>query len=338
MPDNINEWYALALANSNFVQSTFYDAIQSFFESTPIYIQLKNEGKLAAGLKVYYTVSKKMKSLTANISGVLQQFSEFIIVAKFEQQNIDLVRTTFENEIEKLIQKHQVNKLIVSGYFGPSNQLIQYSKSKLVKDVHFNIATVDIQKNDEELLKSFNRNTKRNVQKAIEEQLKFVKAKDDLSDFFEVMHAIYIKQQTGVNVPNFKYIHRAYELFIKHKMVDVYMVYKGETPIAAMYFYKFGKKAYSSYGGAVKNNFGAGQFGYYELMKVYRDEGITDFIFGQTGSSNKYLNDKFNVGITNFKLGFSPTEQPSFTQHFIFSPTKEKIWKAFLKLNALIRG
>ena len=334
-PSDASSWNELARLNGNYIQSTHYDAVQSFYDVQPIYLEMYDADKLVAGLKLSHTFAKSFRFLTASISGLLHQFSEFIVHPEFTALDDIAIGKLFEAEMDKLIQKHQINHLVIGGFFGPITRLINYEKATPTTDSPFNIASVNIQKSDEDILKSFNRNTRRNIKTAVDEQLSFRKAKDDLSDFFEVMDVIYNKQQSGVKVPNFNYIKHAYKAMEKVGLVDVYMVYKDEEPLSTMYFYKMGNKAYSVFGGAVRNTFGAGQFGYYELMKLHRDQGIHEFIFGQTGSSEKYLNDKFNIGITNFKLGFSPTEQASFTHHYIFSPFKEKLWQTFIKLNAM---
>lgn len=332
-PSDIQGWDALANANGNFFQSTLFDKVQDYFSLIPHYIEVYVDNRLVGGVKLYYLHNTKLGILSSILSRKFYQHGEWLIDTKGDETENRTISLKLSEAIKKHARDTRATILQAIGFYGPKEQLVNFEGVSMARDFQFNVASVRIDKSDEELIKSFNRNTRRNINKAIDENLSLERDNDELSHFFRVMTAIYDEQQSGARKPDFKFIADTYQKIKNDGVVDVFITSRDGNPLAATFFVRLGDTAYSWYGGAVRNDIGAGHFAYYELMKMYRDKGIKNFVFGQVSSpSQEDLAEKFVKGISGFKRGFSPEEKESYNRIFLLKPFYCKTWNLLLKL------
>lgn len=329
-PSNTNAWDDLCLANSNLVQSTHFDKVQAFYKQKPIYIEIWENSQLVAGVKLQFWQSEK-NFLTKKISKRLSQFGEIIFLKKEE---LNTYKKILQDAVSKIIKERKIVVYSIGNFYG-NNELLVKPKLEPKTKNEFLTAYVNIDKSDEELLSSFNRNTRRNIKKAEESELSF-HIINDIEDFLIIEKAVYDQQQ-GVKPPNFDYIR-----YMWNKIGNQYIVIGKtglrEKSLAGGFFYVYGESAFSVFGGAVKNDLGAGHYFYFKLMKHLRDKGIKKFYFGQIAKEIDKQNEKFSIGITNFKRGFRCVEVEAEKNQFVNNIYKKKFFEVIIKIYSYMKS
>lgn len=326
-PSNSDLWEKLCLQSSNLVQSQRFDSIQKFYNQLPVYFELWDQNQLLAGVKCYLYESTKWKLVTASLSRRLTQMSEFMIQSDCLGQSDEI-----KNQLNEAVLSYlKNNKVTLFVSFGIYNSLDWSLKITSLSPNVFSYFTsyVDINKTDEELINSFNRNTKRNIEKAKQAGVVF-ETTDDVDRFLKIEEQVYA-QQNGVNPPNFEYIRYNVKHFPKENCQLAVATQDG-VDLAGGLIYVHGEIAYSVFGGSVKNAQGAGHLFYYEWMKRLKVQGVKRFYFGQIAKEYDPKNEKFTLGITNFKRGFRCVEIETAKTTYILSPLKHKLWKLITAL------
>ncbi len=334
-PADFNEWNALAETNSNFFQSSYYDSIQNYFKNKPVYFELKQKGKLIAGVKLLFWESNKLGFFTRAISKSLLQHGEIIYDSNLiDSSSLQLCLIELKNAVHKFIIENRIVQYTVQGVYG-QDELLLSIKEKIVFEFEFNSGFVDMDnKSAEQLIEGFNRNTKRNLKKTNESQLVFSELNDS-KVFNDTMEIIFSQQFPPKPPPYRNYVNSYFTNLEDKKVLSVHQVKFGDNVLAISLFVKNGKTAYSLFGGSIKNEIGAGHYLYYNLMKLFIKEGITKFYFGQVSRELDSGNKKFTQGISGFKRGFGITELRSFKKIFITNKFKYRLWKMMLKIQEL---
>jgi len=327
-PTDINLWNKLCEENGNLVQSTHFDEVQLFFKQKPIYFEVWSNNILIAGVKFYFWESSKIGLITKILSKRLSQHGELLLSHNYLREKAHIINL-LQKELTSYIKQHKIVTYACGNLYGNTTLLLKPAGQMPTKITEFLTAYVDIDKNEDELLASFNRNTKRNIKKAIEGNINF-ELTSDIERFLQIEQAVY-NQQPGISPPNFDYIRHIYNNSANNILIGLSTA--GKTDLAGGFFYIFGDSAFSVFGGAKSNNIGAGHFFYFEMMKYLSKQGIKKFYFGQIAKEIDKNNEKFSVGITNFKRGFRGEEIESEKLNFVINHKKKKLWKILLAVN-----
>jgi hypothetical protein len=319
-------WNDLCFSNNNLTQHTINDEIQKEYKQEPYYVEVFHNAELIGGVRFYYWHSSKLGFITEVMSKSIYITSEFIYSENIYKNTI---RKLLSTQIEKFIVDNNISIASTNNFLGGLENKI-YLKFPVKSLFDYNVAVVYIDKDDESILKSFNRNTKRNVTKALENNTN-VDTNISIQNFLELEKKVY-DQQPEVKAINYKYIENTYYSLSKYNFVSISLAKINEEVFAGGFFTVFNKCAYSNFGGAKKNILGAGQFLYYELMKKYRDQGVTSFVFGQVAKTEDESNIKFSVGISSFKRGFGCVELPSSKVTYTINKTNVFLWEIMLKI------
>jgi len=325
-PVDAEQWNVLATKNGNLIQSTYFDEVQDFYNQIPIYFEVFKEDRLICGVKLYFWASKKNRFIRA-ISKSLTQFGELIFDETYKSELLELNKL-LSGAASEFIKDNRIVKVTLNGFYGDTELLLNLD-FKPVSFFRFNVAHVDLNRKNETILKSFNRNTRRNILKAEGCNLEFI-PNASIDSFLKVEKTVFEQQKR--TPPNLEYIKHAYNALNKYNLVYVSLVNSDSTALSAAFFIILGDAAYSNFGGAVKNNEGAGQFIYYSLMKEFKKRGIGKFYFGQVAREVNQYNKKFSVGISTFKRGFRCIETESFKATYITDKLRGTLWTILLKI------
>jgi hypothetical protein len=330
-PNNKSQWDDLCYQNGNLNQATIFDSLQIYFKQEPIYFEVLNEKSLIGGVKLYEWCSKKLGNITKVISYSISQLGEIILSSTLDDETINNVLSALKIKVQEYILSNNYTNYTTGGVYGNEDLLIALDKNH-DSESFFNASYVDISKTEADILKGFNRNTKRNLAKADESNLEFIEIKDvDL--FNSILKEVYGQQYPPQKPPTAGYVKKIAEVLLSTDKLDMHVVKHNGKVLSASYFSKLGDTAYSWFGGSIKNDVGAGQFLYWELMKKYKTEGITKFYFGQVAIEGSEENKKFQ-GISNFKRGFGLVELKSFKKIYILKPIKHRLWKTLMRLRS----
>lgn len=324
-PIEKDKWNELCLQNNNFVQSTFFAISFDFYMQKAVYFQVYNQDKLIAGVLFSFWESKKLGNITSSISRKLSQFGEIVYNKEFDYKEII---STLSVHLTDYLKQNKIVSYSTGNLYGNTELLVKPMNLTPISSTPFNVGYVDLKGSQDELLKSFNRNTKRNIRSANENNLTF-QIIDDIERFLNIEKAVYDKQP-GITGPNFDYIRYLFRKMEQPNIVIATCSLNNED-LAGGFFYIFGKTAFSVFGGAKHNNVGAGHYFYFEFMKHLQGLGVEVFYFGQI-AIEKDENTKFSIGISNFKRGFKCTEIPSEKNIYILKPVKYKLWNKLLNI------
>ena len=327
-PSNISAWNELCEKEGNFVQSVHYDAIQIFFGLTPIYFEVFENEKLIGGVKLFYSINPKF--FLNKISATLLQFGELICLKDvyFKECKLLLI-----DKVESFVMEKKVTTFTAYNFYGDKTKLLTISKFSATKIFEFNVAMVDLVKN-EDLLKSYNRNTRRNIKKAQEANLQTVIENDNIDGFNKVLNNVYKQQNNLAGCPNLDFVKHTRE---SAKDYINLCFCKDESQIySAVLSGDFGGSSYSWFGGTLRNEIGSGQLMYFDLMTRLQEKGFKRFYFGQIAKAVDSANEKFSVGITTFKRGFNCEEIDSHKITYIIKPLHYKLWNFMLNVRKRI--
>lgn len=321
-----SEWEKLCVINGNLFQSQSFDKLQLYFQQTPVYFEVIADDKLIAGVKMYHYEARKLNFLLGRISKKLTQQGELILAPDHSKKKGSILNV-LTYELDEYVKRNQYVSYESIGYLGPQELLLSL-KGRSTSKKEYNTAYVDLTLDESDLLSSFNRNTKRNIKKAIESnvQLEII---TDIERFLAVEKIVY-DQQPEVSPPNFDFI-RENTRSLKKGDFEIGIASYQNKDLASGLIYKKGNIAYSVFGGAVQNDVGAGHFFYFELMKRLKMDGVEKFYFGQVAKEENDHNKKFSKGISNFKRGFRCVELESAKETYTLHPMKNYLWKLILK-------
>lgn len=321
-PSSTEDWNFICEKEGNFVQSTHYDPIQKFYDLNPIYFEIYSEQKLVGGIKCF--LGKNKRKFFDKISTFILQFGEIICL---NPSDFIPVKAILEKEIRDYLTKNKIVSFIAYNFYGDISKLVTLTNYSSLKKFEFNVAMVDLEKNTD-LLKSYNRNTKRNIKKAEEAQLKVNILNEDIDTFNVNLKKVYEQQNNLKGCPNLD--------FVKHTQlaamdyINLCFCKNQDEILSEVLTADFGPTSYSWFGGTLKNDLGSGQLMYFELMKKLQENGFKRFYFGQIARKDAVENEKFSIGISTFKRGFNCEEIESHKITYILKPFQYKLWNLIL--------
>jgi hypothetical protein len=328
-PSNISAWNELCEKEGNFVQSVHYDAIQFFFGHRPIYLEVFEKEKLIGGVKFFYSINQKF--FLNKISATLLQFGELIC---FSDVYFEECKSLLIKDLETLVVDKKVTTFTAYNFYGNKSKLLTISKFSATKIFEFNVAMVDLVKN-EDLLKSYNRNTRRNIKKAQEANLQTVIENDKIDGFNKVLNNVYEQQNNLSGCPNLDFVKQTKEA--APEFINLCFCKDEQRIYSAVLSGDFGGTSYSWFGGTLRNEIGSGQLMYFDLMTRLQKKGFKRFYFGQIAKVADSTNEKFSVGITTFKRGFNCEEIDSHKVTYIIKPLHYKLWNFLINVRKKIR-
>ncbi|MBL4734718.1 MAG: hypothetical protein JKY18_05150 [Flavobacteriales bacterium] len=324
-PSDPDVWNKLAEQNGNLVQSTHYDKIQAYYNHKPIYFEVKREDSLIGGVKLYYWASRKISFITKPLSQRLTQLGEAIIDGN---SNIDQILPFLFEEVRAFVKSSRVASVTISGIYGDKQKLITLSNLN-VKSNSFNIASIDLTIAEEELWSNIHVKHRNAINNASKNNLVFIR-EDNIDAFLRLLHQTYSSQHKSA--PNVEYIKHTYNELKDRNLVDLFFVKNGSDYLSGALNERFGNFATYTFAGNEKNNLGSGNFLQWEIMKTYKQLGISKYILGQVAPQKDPGNLKFSEGISRFKRRFGTTEVSTHSQTYILNKLYFKVWKATTSL------
>ena len=327
-PSDAESWDALCALEGNAVQETAFSQVQHYFANTrQIFVEvLSEEQRLIGGVRLALYQSTRLGGLAGLFTRALSQLGEFFIHPEYQHRGPE-IKGKLMDSLFRIARERRAVTFSASGIYGGLDRLL-LPEMKPSKLFDFNASYVPIDKGLPEIEASFNRRTKRSLRKATETGLIFEPATID--GFLDVLRAVYAQQSDG-KPPDYDYIRFAHSVLSPRGKVATHMVRQQERALSCSLFLKAGARVYSWFGGAIKNDVGAGHLNYLELMKIYKAQGVERFYFGQVAndqtdqSLNKFAN------ISDFKRGFGLVEAPSCSATYVLSPRKKQIWNLILR-------
>ena len=167
-----------------------------------------------------------------------------------------------------------------------------------------------LDRSDNEMLKSFSENTKRNIKKATKENVIAMvnNSEEGLYLFYDMFCST--RQKHGLPPQPLLFFKNIFNHIIKSESGDIIIAMHKNRAIAGAIYFKFGQK--------VIYKFGASYITFYDLrgnhavmwfaIKKYLTEGYTEFDFGKT--------EILNEGLRKFKLGWNTIESFIYNTRF----------------------
>ena len=168
---------------------------------------------------------------------------------------------------------------------------------------HFYVHHLDLIRGHEEILRHLRSSTRRNIKKALKNNLEI-----EISDDIESVKGFYslnciTRKRHGLPPQPFRFFEKVHEHIIsKGSGVVLIARYKGEPVASAVYFH-FGGQAIYKYGAScMKYQYlRANNLIMWEAIKYFSEKGLSTFHFGRTEPENK--------GLLQFKRGWGTEEE-----------------------------
>ena len=321
-PSSISDWNKLSEKNGNILQSTFYDEVQMFFNLSPIYIEYYVNNQLIAGVKLYYYESKKFPWLYKQLS----LFGEFL----FDNENKTILKSEidkeFSAEIKQLFRTKKITFFKYSSYYGDEPLNIDNSSLKRQK---WGINYIDIKQSIEEIQANMHSKHRNMINRAKKENLAFHEI-SEIQILIDLIEKTYLNQTK--DMPNKDYIRYLYEKLSVYNKCGIFIVKSGEVILSAALVQLNGKVADYTFGGNIKNNFGAGQFLQYNVILKLKELGYEKYYLGQVADNYDETNKKFSVGISRFKNRFGGKNKEGISIEIVLKKLNYKIWKLMIRL------
>ncbi len=324
-PNNADEWNALCQANSNVLQTTFYDNVKTMFGQYPVYFQCYENNKLIAGLKAYEYISKRLP-VFKSISSSLTILGEIMCD---DENNVAL--ESINNALINYIHKNSIVRFRASGYYGGLNKIALFNKNINNINLPFHVSSFDLLRSKEELWKGTKESHRRNINKATKAGVEIVED-DNINTFIQLLNQTYSNQSK--QAPNNLFIKKLFESLHPKGLVKIYFAKHDGQYIASSFVTQYGRYAEYAFGGNLKNNVGAGHALHWHIALFYQEKKYERYILGQVAAEDgKYGdNQKFVEGISRFKRDFATFELPSATVEWTINPFKYKCWKIIQKV------
>lgn len=327
-PTDVEQWNDLSKKNGNIVQSTYFDAVQAFFDQKPVYFELWQHDRIVAGVKLYLWSSRKLGSLTATLSRAITQFGELIVDPFIEYERHEITKMLSEAVTHFVFNEGIVN-CQVSGYYGGEELILKLPSGAAREESSFNVAMVDLRQSEEVLWSNVHQHHKRQINKALKNDLTFTE-NTTLEDFIPLLRKSY--ESTPDKLPNIEYLGHLHNILRKVGGSRIFLVAGAGKPLASALITTFGNTAYYAFGGTEHNSVGAGNLLHWEIIRIMRKEGLTKYVLGQVAPAVDPENTKFSVGISRFKRGFGTHEAGSGSTSYVFRRGHHQVWNNLKKL------
>ena len=326
-PFNLENWNQLCYKEGNAVQQVLYDKLNALYSYIPVYIELYKDDKLIAGVKYYYYESNKLKFITKPLSKRINILGECVFSS---QDNILELKNLLEKEIVRIVEKQGIVELTISGYYGNEDKLLQLPKQKNFKAHVFNTANIDLTLTQETLWDNLHSKHRNVIRKAEKEGVEFVESAD-FEIFKKLLQETYAAQ--GQDNYNTKFTETLFNIYATEGLTKMYFAkYKEEYLSSALLFF-YGKTVYYAFGGNKQNSLGAGNFLQWKIFLELKNAGFEVYCLGQVAKETDEANQKFTVGISQFKTRFGTYQLPSFKHIYQIHPTRNKLFNLLAGFN-----
>ena len=164
------------------------------------------------------------------------------------------------------------------------------------------IHTLDISKSNAQVFDGFRDSTKRNIKKAMKEDIKI-----DISNSLESLNEFYrlnciTRKKHGLPPQPYYFFKKVYEHILSKKHGIVVLAMYNKTTVAGAVYFHFGDKAIYKYGASDENyqHLRANNLIMWNAIKWFSQNGYKSLFFGRTEAENK--------GLKRFKKGWGTTE------------------------------
>lgn len=320
-PRNIDEWNALCKECGNFVQTTMYSEISSFYGSQSIYIQVVDMDILVGGVKLNLNESRRLSFLSRSLS----QFGEFVIKPNV---NVSGICKILCYEFSSLSKKIKPTVISVKGFYGGKELLY---KTDLYKcgETDFGVAYLNLDKSEEELLGNMHRTHRGKINKALSSGLSFSLSENANLLTNMIMETYSVQDKNG---PNLNYIEHVVKISNKYDVSLLGVVKIGEDLLSANQTIFYGDTAYEFFAGNKKNNLGSGQFLKWQIIRMLKDLGCKKITFGQVAVDDSIKDAHFTSGITDFKMHFGCYVVDSCNRLYVVKPFYNWVWTILCKM------
>ncbi len=326
-PTDIERWNTLAEKCDNLLQSTFYDEEQKWFNQRPIYIEVLQQQKLIAGLKVYHYRSKKLGGILSSISASLAQFGE-ILFDETSGIKFDDIKKQINRTVQEIIKAKRITSFYCTGFYGGQEKLADPERYKVCNSRKFSVAVLNLENSEEQLWNQLHGTHQKNIIIAQKKKLT-VSKNTDINLFLSLLEATY--QRQNKETPPAKYISRYFLLWSSQNICDLYFTKQEDKVLSGAVIQKFGKAAYYAFGGSIPNKVNAGHFLLWNIILRYKKEGASKFILGEVADETDEENLKFSKGITQFKNRFGAKNVSSGTYTYVIHTFRYRIWNFIQK-------
>lgn len=325
-PSDIHRWNALCEKEGNLVQHTLYDTINAAYGFIPVYFEILKNDTLLAGVKVFLYESNKLKLITQFISKRITILGECLFD---DASNIAELKQTLDKDIAHFINANGVVEATVSGYYGSTDKLTHLAEQHIHKTNLFNTANIDLTQTEETLWNNLHSKHRNVVRKAEKEGVVFFES-DDLELFKKLLRETYAAQ--GHEEYNTAFTELLYNTLKNDKLTTIYFAKHGEDVLSGALLVFIGKKVYYAFGGNIHNSLGAGNFLQWRIFQDLKNKGFELYCLGQVATALDENNQKFTVGISQFKTRFGTFEIPSYKHIYIFHPLRNNLFKWLIKI------
>ena len=304
-PIDFPNWDNILLTGENY--SFFHTVgwakvLAESYHYKPVYFSLIQNSKLKILLPVM-----EVKSFITGTRGVSLPFTDYCSPIATDE-------TLFRDAFKKAVQFGKKNGWKTCEIRGGE----EYHKN-ITPSASYYIHTLSLTANESEIFSNFRSSTRRNIKKAIKEEVNVI-----ISNSLESVKEFYrlncmTRKEHGLPPQPYFFFKKIYEHIISAKKGFVALAnYKNRYVAGAVYFH-FGEKAVYKYGASDKScqKLRANNLIMWEAIKWYAQNGFKHFSFGRT--------DLDHEGLLQFKRGWGAKEET--INYYRFDLTKD----AFIK-------
>ncbi len=169
---------------------------------------------------------------------------------------------------------------------------------------------IDLDGNEDNLFSGFESTTKRNIRKAIKENVRVYQDQslEAVNQFYQLNSIT--RQRHGLPPQPYSFFKNLFNIILKNNFGTIFLAKKDNKIIAGAVYLHIGKKALYKFGASDMSyqKLRANNLVMWEAIKLYNSNGYSEFSFGKTEPNNE--------GLRRFKNGWSVRELESHTYRF----------------------
>jgi len=288
-PLEIQNWDELILQHPDysFFHSSYWSKVlQDTYNYEPFYFVIEKDNKLKAAIPVMF-----VESFITGKRAVSLPFSDYCQPLISDEINF----SELFNEVLKLVKSKGMKYFELRG----GNKYFPDVEASLFDYNH----NLDITLSEEKLFKNLSSNTKRNIKKAIREEVtvEISSSKSALEDFY-LMNCI-TRKKHGLPPQPKKFFDNLFRHVLSQNNGYIAIGKHNNISIAGAVYLHIGNKALYKFGASFMeyHNLRANNLVMWEAIKYYAAKGFESFCFGITEPDNE--------GLRKFKLGWGASEE-----------------------------
>jgi hypothetical protein len=318
-PADRDEWNTLAESNGNLVQSTLFDPVQGFFRMQPVYLEVRLNGTLVGGVKLYRWEARRARRLSAFLSRSVTQFGE-LLSGGLNVPLQDIV-AVLQRALSLYLQQEGAISFRNSGVYGEGSRLLAPSVAPRSQR-EYRVAWVDLHRSLDEIWGGVHDKHRREIRKA-EGLGVTVFQDDDVDGFLELLAESYRDQARAG--PNPAYVRHAYQILRASDRAHLFFAKHGGERLAGAMVHRYGEIASYDFAGLRRNRVGAGHLLQWTIMQRLRTLGTRRYILGQVSEPGTIDGSRFE-GISRFKRRFGSQELESSASFYALKPVRHALW------------